>query len=161
MLSVSYTHLDVYKRQIYNAKTEYYSQLQRISDSLVSLHSLGSPQLSHLVKTIKKSLGGTLDAKINNTESRLIYLKNLSRLKDTLNENQILSCSICLGEVEIGAIIKCGHYFCKNCILTWLRAHSKCPICKSVCSVSVSYTHLDVYKRQLVSNVRHFFFDFF
>lgn len=124
---------------IYNAKTEYYSQLQRISDSLVSLHSLSPPQLSHLMKTIKKSLGGALDAKINNTESRLVYLKNLSRLKDTLNENQILSCSICLGDVEIGAIIKCGHYFCKNCILTWLRAHNKCPICKSFCSVSEVY----------------------
>lgn len=124
---------------IYNAKTEYYSQLQRISDSLVSLHSLSAPQLSHLIRTINKSLGGTLDAKINNIESRLIYLKNLSRLKDTLNDNQILSCSICLGEVEIGAIIKCGHYFCKSCILTWLRAHSKCPICKGFCSISEVY----------------------
>lgn len=124
---------------IYNAKTEYYSQLQRISDSLVSLHSLSPPQLGHLTRTINKSLGGTLDAKINNTESRLVYLKNLSRLKDTLNDNQILCCSICLGEVEMGAIIKCGHYFCKNCILTWLRAHSKCPICKSFCSVSEVY----------------------
>ncbi|CAI1615547.1 hypothetical protein SEUBUCD646_0L03000 [Saccharomyces eubayanus] len=124
---------------IYNAKTEYYGQLQRISDSLVSLHSLSLPQLSHLLKTIKKSLGGVLDAKINNTESRLIYLKNLSRLKDTINENQVLSCLICLGEVEIGAIIKCGHYFCKSCILTWLRAHSKCPICKSFCRTSEVY----------------------
>ncbi|CAI4046883.1 hypothetical protein N7582_003924 [Saccharomyces uvarum] len=124
---------------IYNAKTEYYGQLQRISDSLVSLHSLSFPQLSQLTKTIKKSLGGALDAKINNTESRLIYLKNLSRLKDTINENQVLSCSICLGEVEVGAIIKCGHYFCKSCILTWLRSHSKCPICKSFCRTSEVY----------------------
>ncbi|XP_043828306.1 probable E3 ubiquitin-protein ligase TRIML1 [Dromiciops gliroides] len=46
-----------------------------------------------------------------------------------------LTCSMCLGYFHDPVIVRCGHSFCKECLLScWKEAHSSvtCPICKSV-----------------------------
>mmetsp|Transcript_27743 Transcript_27743/g.69672 ORF Transcript_27743/g.69672 Transcript_27743/m.69672 type:complete len:113 (+) Transcript_27743:1335-1673(+) len=43
------------------------------------------------------------------------------------------SCSICLAAYSIGEqlrVLRCGHYFHRNCVDTWLLKHrSSCPLC--------------------------------
>lgn len=44
-------------------------------------------------------------------------------------------CSVCLGEFRederLRALPKCSHAFHVECIDTWLRSHSNCPLCRS------------------------------
>ncbi|VAH36372.1 unnamed protein product [Triticum turgidum subsp. durum] len=44
-------------------------------------------------------------------------------------------CSVCLGEFHDGESLrllpKCSHAFHQQCIDTWLKSHSNCPLCRS------------------------------
>ncbi|PAN44368.1 hypothetical protein PAHAL_9G037500 [Panicum hallii] len=51
----------------------------------------------------------------------------------TVNIKEVLGCSVCLEDFEIGAEAKqmpCQHKFHSQCILPWLELHSSCPICR-------------------------------
>lgn len=39
----------------------------------------------------------------------------------------------------MGAIIKCGHFFCRKCIGNWLQHHNTCPMCKINASMMELY----------------------
>ncbi|SMN21949.1 similar to Saccharomyces cerevisiae YLR247C IRC20 Putative helicase [Maudiozyma saulgeensis] len=125
---------------IYNSKIEYFTQLQRISDSLVSLIQLEPHVRNNIVKEIKshKKYNQNIN-KINQTESRVKYLKNLRKLKELIDQNKSFTCSICLGVIYLGSIMKCGHFFCKGCIHNWLKNHQTCPICKQATDISEVY----------------------
>lgn len=124
---------------IYNAKLEYYSHLQRISDSLVSLLQLENSTRTSLLKTIKsESLSKNLE-KISTAESRVKYLNSLEKLKTSIENHQKFSCPICLGKITVGSMIKCGHFFCRKCIHDWLKFHSSCPMCKTNASLMEVY----------------------
>lgn len=47
----------------------------------------------------------------------------------------ITDCSVCLGEFHDGESLrllpKCSHAFHQQCIDTWLKSHSNCPLCRS------------------------------
>ncbi|XP_043700309.1 RING-H2 finger protein ATL5-like [Telopea speciosissima] len=47
----------------------------------------------------------------------------------------VVECAVCLNKFEEGDMIKliptCNHMFHLQCINTWLRSHSTCPICRS------------------------------
>lgn len=45
-------------------------------------------------------------------------------------------CSICMCEVEIPVVTRCGHLFCWGCISGWSEKSSICPVCKALCSLS-------------------------
>ncbi|EIJ93562.1 uncharacterized protein NEPG_01904 [Nematocida parisii ERTm1] len=45
-------------------------------------------------------------------------------------------CSICMCEVEIPVVTRCGHLFCWGCISGWGEKSSICPVCKTLCSLS-------------------------
>ena len=49
----------------------------------------------------------------------------------------------CYSDIFTGSILKCGHYFCKDCITHWVEKNSSCPLCKN---------------RMLTSDVYHFKF---
>lgn len=125
---------------IYNSKIEYFSQLQRISDSLVSLIQLEPAARNAITNEIRshKKYNENID-KINQTESRVKYLKNLRKLKELIDQNKSFTCSICLGIIYLGSILKCGHFFCKSCIHNWLKNHHTCPICKQEATKSEVY----------------------
>lgn len=51
----------------------------------------------------------------------------------TVNINEVLGCSVCLEDFEMGAEAKqmpCQHKFHPHCILPWLELHSSCPVCR-------------------------------
>lgn len=47
-----------------------------------------------------------------------------------IKENKINLCTICLDNIEDEKKLKCGHSFCKNCILKWKKESNTCPICR-------------------------------
>ncbi|XP_017069592.1 E3 ubiquitin-protein ligase complex SLX5-SLX8 subunit SLX8 [Drosophila eugracilis] len=44
--------------------------------------------------------------------------------------NGIYSCPICLDCPEAAVTTKCGHVFCKECLIKALSQSQTCPICK-------------------------------
>ncbi|CCE62037.1 hypothetical protein TPHA_0B03650 [Tetrapisispora phaffii CBS 4417] len=116
---------------IYNSKVEYYSHLQSISDSLVSLLQLEPHQRSNIVRAIKNDNQYKINLKqIMTTGSRLKYLDSLTTLQESIEQNKTFTCPICLGLIHTGSMISCGHFFCNNCIFSWLKLNSNCPLCK-------------------------------
>lgn len=125
---------------IYNAKLEYYSHLQRISDSLVSLLQLENHSRNSILKAVRDGSRQKLNLeKISMAESRVKYLNSLEKLKTSIENHQSFSCPICLGKITMGAIIKCGHFFCRSCIHSWLKNHNSCPMCKTSTSIMEVY----------------------
>ncbi|KAM3161234.1 hypothetical protein ACU8KH_05391 [Lachancea thermotolerans] len=126
---------------IYNAKTAYFSNLQRISDSLVPLIQLKPSTRASILKNVKdNTLLSKNSQKINNLQSRLKYLETLTKLKEGLKNENTFNCTICLGEIYMGSVIKCGHFFCQSCIFSWLKNHASCPLCKMQTSMSEVYS---------------------
>lgn len=125
---------------IYNAKVEYYSQLQNISDSLVSLIQLEPVSKNNILKAIRNNnrFKDNLIT-ISKVESRIKYLKNLSKIKELIESGETFNCAICLGMIHDGSIIKCGHFFCYDCIHNWLKNKKSCPICKMETNKSELY----------------------
>lgn len=116
---------------IYNAKVEYYSQLQKISDSLVSLIQLDPLLKNNILRSIRNDCRYNENLiKISKVESRIKYLQNLTKVKELIESEKSFSCAICLGIINDGSIIKCGHFFCHDCIHNWLTNKKTCPICK-------------------------------
>lgn len=49
------------------------------------------------------------------------------------NEDDMPSCAICTEEFEAGepaARMPCGHFFHRECLVPWLKAHCSCPTCR-------------------------------
>ena len=40
------------------------------------------------------------------------------------------NCSICIEPFDVPVLTACGHYFCEECIATWIHHHSACPLCR-------------------------------
>ena len=54
-------------------------------------------------------------------------------LKDRIREAETNPCPICMDTIEEGklAVTPCTHVFCVTCILPWVQAHRKCPMCRA------------------------------
>ncbi|SCU90684.1 LAME_0E09626g1_1 [Lachancea meyersii CBS 8951] len=127
--------------EIYNTKTNYFSNLQRISDSLLSLIQLDPSTRGLILKNTTDNIQLNVNLhKINNLKSRLKYLETLTNQREGLNLSKKFNCTICLSEIFVGSMIKCGHFFCKSCIHSWLKNKSACPLCKMETSSSEVYT---------------------
>lgn len=60
------------------------------------------------------------------------YINNLPPMKAEKDAD----CHICLekvgsGEDKESCELPCGHAFDKGCLITWLKEHDSCPVCRS------------------------------
>ncbi|KAE9612514.1 hypothetical protein Lal_00033338 [Lupinus albus] len=56
----------------------------------------------------------------------------IEAMPNVINEEK-LQCTVCLEDLEIGKEAKempCKHKFHGDCIISWLKLHSSCPICR-------------------------------
>ncbi|EGW30655.1 uncharacterized protein SPAPADRAFT_72602 [Spathaspora passalidarum NRRL Y-27907] len=56
-------------------------------------------------------------------ESQLPYLPENSR-----------NCMLCLSPMVNPSAAICGHIFCWDCIVDWIREHPECPLCRQQCA---------------------------
>lgn len=51
------------------------------------------------------------------------------RAEVDVEQNLILECFLCNEEIDKRTKLYCGHTFCRDCILEYGKANSKCPVC--------------------------------
>jgi SNF2 family DNA or RNA helicase len=77
-----------------------------------------------------------LNKKIEVLNDTMLYLQlmvdNLRKGKDS----GVHVCSICLEQVWMACVTKCGHVFCHDCIASWIIQSERCPTCRQQLDVS-------------------------
>ncbi|ANB14363.1 E3 ubiquitin-protein ligase IRC20 [Sugiyamaella lignohabitans] len=149
---------------LYNARVEYYRQLQEISDNVVAVE-VDDKDISRLLK--KKEKEGTAIKKVINQQlGRRNYLSSLRSVKQSVqskvdekdatgaDEDIDRLCVICQSTFIIGALTVCGHQFCRECLQEWWKLHKTCPVCKHVLGpdqvYNFTYRRTDVEMTHLV-----------
>ncbi|GAO50610.1 hypothetical protein G7K_4734-t1 [Saitoella complicata NRRL Y-17804] len=138
----------VHFNRVYNARVDYFAQLQVISDSVLSYEPNPDPRKE---ADSRKKLDGTikkLPDTIAATQSRHRYLLHLQNSADDDSEAERI-CIICQDSFETGVITGCGHLFCKECLTLWRKQHATCPACKT--KLSVRDTQNITYRTRRVS----------
>ncbi|KAF3989492.1 hypothetical protein FT663_03610 [Candidozyma haemuli var. vulneris] len=126
---------------VFNARVEYFKQLQQISDSVqgktycteqdnLEPSKVNSEVASHLM------LFTAAQRKLTRAVSRFRYLSTLIpkeelAIKEEDGDNESNDCVICQSQIVVGSLTPCGHKFCKACLEEWLKSRSSCPICKT------------------------------
>ncbi|KAJ3579296.1 hypothetical protein NPX13_g1263 [Xylaria arbuscula] len=109
-----------------NARVEYYRQLQSVSDNVAPL----PPELSSNQERAWNNYV-TQEAELRKkADYWLSSRRHLIHMRDD-SSTSTEPCAICRDDsFTVGAITTCGHTFCKECIVQWLKAKYKCPLCK-------------------------------
>lgn len=96
-----------------------------------------------------------LSAQQNNSHSTFFRVKQLQNLHDYIEQHEEVlkkvvvdlsdplqlpyipeasrSCMLCLSPMVDPSLANCGHMFCWECIVDWVREHPECPLCRQVC----------------------------
>lgn len=141
---------------VFNARVEYFKQLQQISDS-VQGKSYATSQDNLQPSVINAEVSSLLTLftaarrRLTKGISKLRYLSTLvledgkegKQPKDSQDE-----CVICQSFITVGSLTPCGHKFCKACLDEWLELHKACPICKNHITAETVY-HFTQYKSEL------------
>jgi hypothetical protein len=45
--------------------------------------------------------------------------------------NTLGTCCICIVEVFVGAVLRCGHVYHNKCVDKWLKQNQTCPMCRA------------------------------
>ncbi len=69
---------------------------------------------------------------INNTELPTFLIQQFKDLIEKYKHKY--ECSICMEDLskETLQVVKCGHFFHKDCIRSWLNNNNTCPLCRKV-----------------------------
>ncbi|KAK9480907.1 SNF2 family N-terminal domain-containing protein [Lipomyces japonicus] len=127
----------VFYRSVYNARIDYYKQLQQISDGVATFipaETKSCPEKIPL-KFPKQAQEreNKLLLNIDKGYARLRYLDHLKKsilsTTGTIPESERL-CVICQSTFDIGSLTVCGHQYCRTCILEWWNTYRTCPVCK-------------------------------
>ncbi|KAK9465204.1 SNF2 family N-terminal domain-containing protein [Lipomyces arxii] len=116
-------------RSIYNARIEYYKQLQQISDGVAEFVPKDAEKYPKTALARENKILSRIEA----SYARLRYLDHLGNSvkgnAGTVPESE-RTCVICQSTFEIGSLTVCGHQYCRDCMLEWWKFHKSCPICK-------------------------------
>ncbi|KAJ8096835.1 SNF2 family N-terminal domain-containing protein [Lipomyces tetrasporus] len=145
-------------RSIYNARIEYYKQLQQVSDGVAEFvpkepEKLPKAAVANEIKILSR---------IDKGYARLRYLEHLrnSILGNTgsVPESERI-CVICQSPFEIGSLTVCGHQYCRECMLEWWKFHRTCPICKRHLKdrdiYNISYKPSEIRVKEEKSHMQH------
>lgn len=129
-------------RDLYNARVEYYKQLQDISDQVTDVELSKNSVLGTLIRNKEMQIM-TLEREVRQKMKNQTYLRTLGgadhsedQQKDSLKPNDYQSnCIICFDPIKTGALAPCGHSFCAECLSSWLSSQKSCPLCKRPMSV--------------------------
>ena len=72
-----------------------------------------------------------------------------------IRKNNINVFTICLGEVETGKYLNCGHIFHINCLEEWILEYKKCPTCNSPINI-YSNEKSEFYNKRLKIKTNNF-----
>ncbi|KAI5965296.1 uncharacterized protein KGF55_001516 [Candida pseudojiufengensis] len=129
---------------VFNARVEYFRQLQQISDSVeatkyphMDRENLDVYDVENRLSYYRRAYEQN-NASIDKHVGRFRYLSELvkeSKLTDEDGDenghNDVLMCIICRSGITLGSLTKCGHKYCKDCLSHWLRNSRCCPVCKT------------------------------
>lgn len=131
---------------VFNARVEYFKQLQQISDSVQTktfgfLQTELKPALvDGEFQTLFNLLAGARN-KLTRGMTRYRYLATLipkdePKVKqetfEVADSQEEIICIICQSPIQVGSLTSCGHKFCKACLDEWLSTgHPWCPMCKT------------------------------
>ncbi|KAI0422163.1 SNF2 family N-terminal domain-containing protein [Xylaria grammica] len=111
---------------VMNARVAFYRQLQSVSDNVAPL----APEIR---ENHDRSWNNYVSQEADQRKKADYWHSNrrhLLYMKEGSNPND--PCLICRGDdFTVGAITTCGHTFCKECIVHWLKAKYRCPLCKT------------------------------
>ncbi|KAK9463406.1 SNF2 family N-terminal domain-containing protein [Lipomyces oligophaga] len=144
-------------RLVYNARIEYYRQLQQISDGVAEFVPKDVEKFS---KSAVQQESRILN-RVRKGYARFRYLEHLKRTvlgnAGSVPESERM-CVICQCPFEIGSLTVCGHQYCRDCIVEWWKFHRSCPICKrslkesDLYSISYKATEIQVQEEQSSSS---------
>ncbi|EPY50316.1 ATP-dependent DNA helicase, variant [Schizosaccharomyces cryophilus OY26] len=125
----------------YNKKLEEEEQSSKSKPASESLDEMISridiPAHLLLLKELSTEKQNNL-RKIGHFESRLRYLSNLYE-HAVFKAGSKQQCIICRDIIKKGFITTCGHFYCKDCLVAWLKHHPSCPMCKSKLTKNSAY----------------------
>ncbi|KAI0873624.1 SNF2 family N-terminal domain-containing protein [Hypoxylon argillaceum] len=108
-----------------NSRVEFYRQLQSVSDNVAPL----DPEITENLDTswnrylIQEANVRKQSDHCHSNRRHLLHMREESSIHDP--------CAICCGDdFTLGAVTTCGHTFCKSCIVRWVKAKYRCPLCK-------------------------------
>ena len=79
-----------------------------------------------------------LNKKKNRKRNRIYDIDQLFK-KNKKKDDVIRNCIICHDNISFEnlVILRCNHYYHKECIKKWLRIHMICPVCRADYNLSI------------------------
>lgn len=133
---------------VFNARVEYYKQLQQISDTVklrkypyLMRDNLDPRRVNYMLTDILTSFRDVRRS-MDNAVGRFRYLTELVKeSQQTIDDasEDVMTCIICRSSISIGSLTLCGHKYCKDCLEHWMRNSRHCPMCKAKIDIQSVY----------------------
>ncbi|KAF9192463.1 hypothetical protein BGZ51_005475 [Haplosporangium sp. Z 767] len=88
------------------------------------------PDVPHLLTNGHTNLTQELAQLSQESTPRVVNLETKSEPVPQSWVSQNLKCSICMDMMTVPTMVRCGHVFCRGCILMALNSAKHCPMCR-------------------------------